>query len=77
MADFDLLNYIQPAPVVELPPEAAPYQPGIVEPEQAAPVPAAQPKVPPPPPGALDVQLDPQLLQFLMMRDFGGQEAML
>ena len=75
MADFDLLNYIQPAPSVELPPEGVPYQPGIVEPEQGAPALAGQPKVPPPP-GAADTQLDPQLLRFLMMRDFGSEEAM-
>jgi hypothetical protein len=79
MADFELLNYIQPmpVPVVELPPEAVPYQPGIVEPEQAAPVPAAQPKVPPPPPGAPELQIDPELLRYLMMSGFGAEEAML
>lgn len=79
MADFDFLNYIQPVPVpvVELPPEAVPYQPGIVEPEQAAPVPAAQPKVPPPPPGAPELQIDPELLRYLMMSGFGAEEAML
>jgi len=52
-----------------------PYQPRIVEPEAQAVAPAAQPKVPPPP-GALDAQLDPQLLRFLIMSDFGGMEAM-
>jgi hypothetical protein len=79
MADFNLLDYIQPmpAPGVELPPEAVPYQPQILEPEQGMPVPAAQPKVPPPPPGAPELQLDPELLRFLMMRDFGAEEAML
>jgi hypothetical protein len=76
MADFDLLNYIQPSPGVELPPQQIPYQPQILEPEQGMPVPAGQPKVPPPP-GAPDTQIDPELLRYLMMSGFGEQEAML
>jgi hypothetical protein len=77
MVDFDLLNYIHQMPGVELPPQQIPYQPQILEPEQGMPVPAGQPKVPPPPPGAPELQLDPELLRFLMMRDFGAEEAML
>jgi hypothetical protein len=77
MADFDFLNYIHQMPGVELPPQQIPYQPQILEPEQGMPVPAGQPKVPPPPPGAPELQIDPELLRFLMMRDFGAEEAML
>jgi hypothetical protein len=82
--DLGLLEYMRPnqrvelgpEPGVELPPQQIPYQPQILEPEQGMPVPAGQPKVPPPP-GAPDTQIDPELLRYLMMSGFGEQEAML
>jgi hypothetical protein len=81
--DLGLLEYMNPGrfelgpePGVELPPQQIPYQPQILEPEQGMPVPARQPKVPPPP-GAPDTQIDPELLRYLMMSGFGEQEAML
>lgn len=90
--NLGLLEYMRPNQRAELAPEpaAAPAPEGAPLPSMAdfdflnyiqpVPVPVqtetAAAVQPPPPPGALDVQLDPQLLQFLMMRDFGGMEAM-
>jgi len=90
--NLGLLEYMRPNQRAELAPEpaAAPAPEGAPLPSMAdfdflnyiqpVPVPVqtetAAAVQPPPPPGALDVQLDPQLLQLLMMRDFGGMEAM-
>ena len=80
--DLELMEFIQPvpqaeapvaapAPAVELAPEPVPYMPQIVEPEAPTPAPAPvrRPKVPQPleQPG-----FDQELLQYLMMSEFGG-----
>lgn len=80
LADFQLQEFIQPVPMAEAPvaattpavevaPESIPYMPQIVEPEAPQPAPVRRPKVPQPleQPG-----FDQELLQYLMMSEFGG-----
>jgi hypothetical protein len=80
LADFQLQEFIQPVPMAEAPvaatppavevaPESIPYMPQIVEPEAPQPAPVRRPKVSQPleQPG-----FDQELLQYLMMSEFGG-----
>lgn len=75
MQDFGLMDFTPPAsaveasPAVEVAPESIPYMPQILEPEAPQPAPVRRPKVPQP---LEQPEFDQELLQYLMMSEFGG-----
>jgi hypothetical protein len=66
---FDPSPAVEASPAVELAPESIPYMPQIVEPEAPQPAPVRRPKVPQP---LEQPEFDQDLLQYLMMSEFGG-----